>query len=62
VLRGEMTLEDAKTQMKRLTRIFVRRQSNWFKENDPHIRWFEAGQVTADEVVEFVRGELSKSI
>ena len=60
VLRGEMTLEEARTQMKRLTRIFVRRQANWFKENDPQIRWFEAGQVTADEITEFVRSELSK--
>jgi len=60
VLRGEMTLAEAKTQMKRLTRIFVRRQANWFKETDPQIRWFEAGQVTADEAAEFVCGELSK--
>jgi tRNA dimethylallyltransferase len=58
VLRGEMTLEGAKTQMKRLTRIFVRRQANWFKENDPHIRWFEAGRVTAQEIADFVRTRL----
>ncbi len=55
VLRREMTLEEAKTQMKRLTRIFVRRQANWFKENDPNIRWFEAGSASVDEIGDFIR-------
>jgi tRNA dimethylallyltransferase len=44
VLQGEMSLEEAKVQMRRLTRVFVRRQSNWFKETDPAIRWFDAGE------------------
>ncbi|RMH35308.1 MAG: tRNA (adenosine(37)-N6)-dimethylallyltransferase MiaA, partial [Gammaproteobacteria bacterium] len=39
-LRGECTLEEAVTQMKRLTRQFVRRQANWFKADDPEIHWF----------------------
>ncbi len=39
-LRGEMSLEEAVTLIKRRTRQFVRRQANWFKESDPHIRWF----------------------
>ena len=43
VLRGEMNVEAAKVQMRHLTRIFVRRQANWFKLDDPSIRWFEAG-------------------
>ncbi len=43
VLRGEMTLEEAKRQMKRQTRIFVRRQANWFKKDDPSIHWLDAG-------------------
>lgn len=58
VLRGEMSLEEAKTQMRRLTRMFVRRQTNWFKPDDPQIRWFEAGQVTPDEVAAWVRAKL----
>lgn len=58
VLRGEMTIEEAKTQMKRLTRIFVRRQANWFKETDPTIRWFDAGHVSIDEIENFARENL----
>jgi tRNA dimethylallyltransferase len=42
VVQGHMTLDEAKTQMKRITRIFVRRQGNWFKEDDEQIKWFEA--------------------
>lgn len=58
VLRGEMTVEEAKAQMKRLTRIFVRRQANWFKETDPGIRWFEAGRVSMQEIERFLRENL----
>jgi len=58
VLRGTMTADDAKTQMKRLTRIFVRRQANWFKETDPGIRWFEAGRASVEEIESFVRQDL----
>ena len=41
--------------MKRLTRQFVRRQANWFKETDPTIQWFEAGLTSTDEVENFIR-------
>jgi len=41
VVQGSMTMEQAKVEMKRLTRVFVRRQANWFKESDPNIRWFD---------------------
>ena len=43
VLKGEMTQDEAIMQIKRITRVFVRRQANWFKEDDPNIHWFEAG-------------------
>lgn len=42
VIEGTLTVEDAKVQMRKATRIFVRRQSNWFKENDPGISWFDS--------------------
>lgn len=42
VLNGEMSQDEAIVQMKRITRVFVRRQANWFKEADRRIRWFEA--------------------
>jgi len=51
VLRGEMTMDEASTQMKRLTRRYVRQQSNWFKENDPSIHWFDAGPSTLDRIM-----------
>jgi tRNA dimethylallyltransferase len=50
VLRGEMSLEEAKVRMRRLTRTFVRRQANWFKREDAEIHWFEAGEGKLDEI------------
>ncbi|HCB00948.1 MAG TPA: tRNA (adenosine(37)-N6)-dimethylallyltransferase MiaA [Anaerolineae bacterium] len=40
VIKGQMSIEQAKVEMRRITRIFVRRQSNWFKESDESIKWF----------------------
>ncbi len=42
VLKGEMSQAEAITEMKRVTRVFVRRQANWFKNDDKRIKWFEA--------------------
>jgi len=39
-IKGEMNLEEAVLLIKRRTRLFVRRQANWFKQDDPRIRWF----------------------
>ena len=47
-----MDVEQAKVEMRRLTRIFVRRQANWFKLDDPSITWFEAGKANLDEIEE----------
>ena len=49
-LHGTITLEEAKTSMRRQTRVFVRRQANWFKPDDPHIHWFMAGPDTLNEM------------
>jgi tRNA dimethylallyltransferase len=49
-LQGQMSLEDAVSLMKRRTRIFVRRQANWFKEKDPDITWFEIHSQTIREM------------
>ncbi len=46
---GEMSLVEAKTQVKRATRILVRRQYNWFKLSDDRIRWIEAGPNAGEE-------------
>ena len=47
VIHGELNEEQAKAEIRRATRIFVRRQANWFKESDPNIKWFrvEAGVI-----------------
>jgi tRNA dimethylallyltransferase len=41
-LQGKMTLEEAVAAMRRATRVFVRRQANWFKTDDPRIHWLNA--------------------
>ena len=41
VLQGKMTQAEAVSEMKRITRVFVRRQANWFKPDDPRIHWFD---------------------
>lgn len=54
-LQGEISIEDAIMQMKKLTRVFVRRQANWFKAEDPDIHWFTVGDQTIDELEETIR-------
>jgi tRNA dimethylallyltransferase len=51
VISGDIDLREARIQMQRSTRAFVRRQSNWFKDNDPDIRWFDA---TRPDLVEAI--------
>jgi len=41
-LNGEISLDDALVEIKRLTRQLVRRQANWFKTSDTEISWFQA--------------------
>ena len=62
VVKGQWDIEQAKVEMRRATRIFVRRQSNWFKEDNPNIHWFEAGQENVVRLVEdLIRRSLEKS-
>jgi tRNA dimethylallyltransferase len=56
VIEGNSSVEQAKVEMRRATRIFVRRQSNWFKESDPNIHWFYAGEKdVTDKIFTFIR-------
>src|SRR6266545_4385015 len=41
VIQGELNEEQAKAEIRHATRVFVRRQANWFKESDPNIKWFQ---------------------
>jgi tRNA dimethylallyltransferase len=58
VIEGELTAEQAKAEMKRATRVFVRRQANWFKQSDPNIKWFHPNESPRDEIEEFIRNSL----
>jgi tRNA dimethylallyltransferase len=49
-LQGRISLEEAERQMRRNTRIFVRRQANWFKSTDPQIHWFDVGENTVSNM------------
>lgn len=41
-LENKQSLEETKKQIKHNTRLFVRRQANWFKAEDTDIHWFNA--------------------
>jgi tRNA dimethylallyltransferase len=62
VIEGQLSIEQAKVEMRRATRIFVRRQANWFKEDDPNIHWFDVGQENLVKMVEaFIKHQLVKN-
>ncbi len=50
VVNGELNEEQAKAEIRRATRVFVRRQANWFKEADPNIHWFTVQEGIVDEI------------
>lgn len=54
-LQGKVSLDEAIMLMKRQSRVFVRRQANWFKETDPAIHWFNAGVLPVDEIEHLLR-------
>jgi tRNA dimethylallyltransferase len=56
VVKGELNEEQAKVEIRRATRIFVRRQGNWFKESDPQIKWFRVSDDTTKDIQDYLRG------
>ncbi len=58
VLKGELEVEPAKVAMRRATRLFVRRQANWFKAADESIRWFIVQKNSAVEIEAYLRSVL----
>jgi tRNA dimethylallyltransferase len=56
---GESTADQAKAEMRRATRVFVRRQANWFKPSDPQIAWFDADLRAAQHMESYVRAWLA---
>ncbi|MCI0551495.1 MAG: tRNA (adenosine(37)-N6)-dimethylallyltransferase MiaA [Anaerolineae bacterium] len=58
VVNGELNEEQAKAEIRRATRIFVRRQANWFKESDPNIAWFRVEDGVVGEIESYIRKSL----
>ncbi|MBE0687570.1 MAG: tRNA (adenosine(37)-N6)-dimethylallyltransferase MiaA [Anaerolineaceae bacterium] len=56
-IQGENTLDEAIVLMKRNSRQYVRRQANWFKDNDPNIMWFEGVDLEFSRVVEYIKSD-----
>ena len=54
-LRGSISLDEAINQMRKATRQFVRRQSNWFKQDDSRIHWFDVRDDVIDRVESLIR-------
>jgi tRNA dimethylallyltransferase len=59
-LLGKTDLDEAVARIKRKTRIFVRRQANWFKRDAAEILWFDVRPGTLDEMEATVRDWLSQ--
>jgi tRNA dimethylallyltransferase len=60
VIHGELSEEQAKAEIRRATRVFVRRQANWFKESDPNIKWFRVEEGVENEIESHVMISLEK--
>ena len=58
LIKGDLTEEQAKVHIRRTTRVYVRRQANWFKESDPNIHWFRV----EDGIVEKIEKIITQSV
>ena len=54
VVKGLLTEDQAKVEIRRVTRVFVRRQANWFKESDPNITWFKVQDGVEKEIETYI--------
>lgn len=55
-LDGAITLEEAVLLIRRNTRVYVRRQANWFKPTDAAIHWINAADPEAlERVLDLIR-------
>ncbi len=59
-LQGRVSLDEAVAQIKRKTRVFVRRQANWFKRDNTDIMWFDVGPGTLNEMEATIHAWLSQ--
>src|SRR5215212_89519 len=55
LLRGDLTLEEARSRTKLNTHRLARTQAAWFRRSDPQITWMDAGPGLTDAAVDAVR-------
>lgn len=53
-LAGQIALGDAVAEMRRATRRFIRHQSNWFRRDDPSIKWFDLDRTSYEAILEYI--------
>jgi tRNA dimethylallyltransferase len=58
-IRAHLEVEQIRDRIQHDTRVFVRRQANWFKADDPVIRWFDAGRTAVSEIEARLRSSLN---
>ena len=61
-LDGKMSLDEAVVRMKRLTRDYIRRQANWFKQNDPSIHWLPADEQSVAQAIQWIETDANWKI
>jgi tRNA dimethylallyltransferase len=54
-LVGEMTLDEAAAKIKTETHRLARMQDNWFRHDDPRIRWLSAGDGVYEEALRLAK-------
>jgi len=57
VIMDEINEEEAIVLIKKRTRIFIRRQSAWFRRDDPGIHWFVPGNQTLIDAVDLIQNQ-----
>jgi tRNA dimethylallyltransferase len=60
-LENKLSLSEAKAEIQRKTRIFIRRQANWFKSNDPNINWFNVNHETVNDLFKLINDWMQKA-
>jgi len=58
-LQGELSLDAARWEISRRSRQFIRRQANWFKPDDPNIRWFTNQPGVVDQMLAVIEDWLA---
>lgn len=58
-VRGECSLDEAIIDIKRKTRILVRRQTNWFKPDDERIKWFWVDDEILPKIISYINDRLA---